>query len=51
MSVINGVNCIVDTNYILYKNVYTLNKNKELYNLKLLLASGFPKLITNLDEN
>jgi aminoglycoside/choline kinase family phosphotransferase len=28
-----------------------VNKNKELYNLKLLLASGFPKLITNLDEN
>jgi aminoglycoside/choline kinase family phosphotransferase len=28
-----------------------MNKNKELYNLKLLLASGFPKLITNLDEN
>ena len=28
-----------------------LNKNKELYNLKLLLASGFPKLITNSDEN
>src|SRR5210317_1850659 len=30
---------------------YRMNKNKELYNLKLLLASGFPKLITNLDEN
>jgi aminoglycoside/choline kinase family phosphotransferase len=28
-----------------------MNQNKELYNLKLLLASGFPKLITNLDEN
>ena len=28
-----------------------MNKNKELYNLKLLLASGFPKFITNLDEN
>ena len=28
-----------------------MNKNKELYNLKLLLASGFPKLITNIDEN
>ena len=28
-----------------------VNKNKELYNLKLLLASGFPKFITNLDEN
>jgi len=30
---------------------YRMNKNKELYNLKLLLASGFPKFITNLDEN
>jgi aminoglycoside/choline kinase family phosphotransferase len=28
-----------------------MNKNKELYNLKLLLASGFPKFITNLHEN
>ena len=28
-----------------------MNKNQELYNLKLLLASGFPKFITNLDEN
>ena len=28
-----------------------MNKNKELYNLKLLLASNFPKFITNLDEN
>ncbi|WP_435165796.1 phosphotransferase [Candidatus Pelagibacter bacterium nBUS_28] len=28
-----------------------MNKNKEFYNLKLLLASSFPKLITNLDEN
>jgi aminoglycoside/choline kinase family phosphotransferase len=28
-----------------------MNKKKELYNLKLLLASGFPKFITNLDEN
>ena len=28
-----------------------MNKNKELYNLKLLLASSFPKFITNLDEN
>ena len=28
-----------------------MNKNKELYNLKLLLSSGFPKFITNLDEN
>jgi aminoglycoside/choline kinase family phosphotransferase len=28
-----------------------MNKNKELYNLKLLLASGFPKFITNIDEN
>src|SRR5210317_1876268 len=28
-----------------------MNNNKELYNLKLLLASGFPKFITNLDEN
>ena len=28
-----------------------MSKNKELYNLKLLLASGFPKFITNLDEN
>jgi aminoglycoside/choline kinase family phosphotransferase len=30
---------------------YRMNKNKELYNLKSLLASGFPKFITNLDEN
>jgi len=30
---------------------YRMNKNKELYNLKLLLSSGFPKFITNLDEN
>ena len=30
---------------------YRMNKNKELYNLKLLLAFGFPKFITNLDEN
>ena len=28
-----------------------MSKNKELYNLKLLLASSFPKFITNLDEN
>ena len=28
-----------------------MNKNKELYNLKLLLASSFPKFITKLDEN
>jgi aminoglycoside/choline kinase family phosphotransferase len=28
-----------------------INKNKELYNLKLLLASSFPKFITKLDEN
>jgi aminoglycoside/choline kinase family phosphotransferase len=28
-----------------------MNKNKELYNLKLLLASGFPKFITKSDEN
>jgi len=28
-----------------------MNKNKELYNLKLLLASNFPKFITKLDEN
>ena len=28
-----------------------MNKNQELYNLKLLLASGFPKFITKLDEN
>ena len=28
-----------------------MNKNKELYNLKLLLASSFPKFINNLDEN
>ena len=28
-----------------------MNKNQELCNLKLLLASGFPKFITNLDEN
>jgi aminoglycoside/choline kinase family phosphotransferase len=28
-----------------------MNKNRELYNLKLLLASGFPKFITNLNEN
>ena len=30
---------------------YRMNKYKELYNLKLLLSSGFPKFITNLDEN
>ena len=30
---------------------YRMNKNKELYNLKLLLASGFPKFITTPDEN
>ena len=30
---------------------YRMNKNKELYNLKLLLSSAFPKFITNLDEN
>jgi aminoglycoside/choline kinase family phosphotransferase len=30
---------------------YRMNKNKELYNLMLLLSSGFPKFITNLDEN
>ena len=28
-----------------------MNKNKELYNLKLLLASSFPKFITKSDEN
>jgi N-acetylmuramate 1-kinase len=28
-----------------------MSKNKELYNLKLLLASSFPKFITKLDEN
>ena len=28
-----------------------MNKNKELYNLKLLLASGFPKFINKVDEN
>src|SRR5210317_1633186 len=28
-----------------------MNKNKELYNLKLLLAFSFPKLITKSDEN
>ena len=28
-----------------------MSKNKELYNLKLLLASNFPKFITKLDEN
>ena len=28
-----------------------MGKNKALDNLKLLLASGFPKFITNLDEN
>jgi aminoglycoside/choline kinase family phosphotransferase len=28
-----------------------MKKNKELYNLKLLLASNFPKFITKLDEN
>jgi aminoglycoside/choline kinase family phosphotransferase len=28
-----------------------MNKNQELYNLKLLLASGFPKFINHLDEN
>ena len=30
---------------------YRMSKNKELYNLKLLLASSFPKFITKLDEN
>jgi aminoglycoside/choline kinase family phosphotransferase len=30
---------------------YRMNKNKELYNLKLLLASSFPKFITKSDEN
>ena len=28
-----------------------MSKNNELYNLKLLLASSFPKFITNVDEN
>jgi N-acetylmuramate 1-kinase len=28
-----------------------MSKNNELYNLNLLLASSFPKFITNLDEN
>ena len=28
-----------------------MNKNKELYNLKLLLASSFPKFVTKSDEN
>jgi aminoglycoside/choline kinase family phosphotransferase len=28
-----------------------MNKNKDLYNLKLLLASSFPKFITKPDEN
>ena len=28
-----------------------MSKNRELYNLKLLLASRFPKFITRLDEN
>ena len=28
-----------------------MSKNRELYNLKLLLASRFPKFITKLDEN
>ncbi|MDC0124900.1 phosphotransferase [Candidatus Pelagibacter sp.] len=28
-----------------------MSKNKDLYNLKLLLASSFPKFITKLDEN
>ena len=30
---------------------YRMNKNKELYNLKLLLASSFPKFVTKSDEN
>src|SRR6056300_1432489 len=30
---------------------YRMNKNKELYNLKLLLASSFPKFIAKSDEN
>jgi len=28
-----------------------MNKNKELYNLKLLLVSSFPKFVTKSDEN
>ncbi|MDA9853947.1 hypothetical protein N9C23_01990 [Candidatus Pelagibacter sp.] len=28
-----------------------MNKNKELYNLKLLLASSFPKFVNKSDEN
>ena len=28
-----------------------MKKNKELYNLKLLLASSFPKFVTKSDEN
>ena len=28
-----------------------MSKNNELYNLKLILASSFPKFITKLDEN
>src|SRR6056300_507709 len=28
-----------------------MNKNRELYNLKLLLASSFPKFVTKSDEN
>ena len=30
---------------------YRMSKNKELYNLKFLLASNFPKFISKLDEN
>jgi len=46
MSEIKGVNCIVDTNYILYKNVYTLAKNKELYgNLERSLEATFEEFL------
>jgi aminoglycoside/choline kinase family phosphotransferase len=30
---------------------YRMNKNKKLYNLKSLLASGFPKFVNKSDEN
>lgn len=46
MAKINGVNCIVDTNYILYRNVYILAKNKQLYgNLERSLESFFQDLL------